>query len=515
MKVFYRPPATPEGQQFYTRYASLVPALTKSGYLAQIVSGLTEWGILYALIYSSLAAFWPDHAAAAGIAGATVGVLVVEVGLRRLLPYGARAIIYKRWQGLDLWISCVVLATAALLLAVSALLSFTGSRSLVDNMASPPAEATTTATDSLATAEADLVTASWQRDESDLVKAYDVRLDAVRKAAAATVRRLDGQLATIRTKERTSGQNYTTRRAQLAELKTDAEADRDEQLASLTTEREAQLAEIRSRNRGQLDGITVGRNNSRNQVANDNAAALQDHQQQVNSYGGGLAWFTVVCLVILIVSVVIKELHQAGAGIVEQVEPDAYTFEAGAVAAFVGALQGRFTRFAFGLVHHIERGTPEAPEPVAAPILWQHKDQLKVAQAADGVARRVKKLKPLKVRKGDDVAPAAAAPAERNQIGFSKNSSGKAKTPLTQLTQLHTTNAHIEPTQETTSEPSQAFVQSRLKMYRQRLGNAQQRATVQQRKRGEVNPKTAAAIQNNQQHVAHYSELLKSLTDEQ
>jgi hypothetical protein len=384
----------------------------------------------------------------------------------------------------------------------------------VDNIATPPAETTATATDSLAMSETATVTASWQRDEADLVKAYDVRLDAVSTAAAATVRRLDGQLATVRTKERTSGQNYTTRRAQLAELKTDAQADRDAQLATLATEREAKLAEVRSRYRGQLDGITAGRNDSRHQVATANAAALQDHQDKVGAYGGGLAWFTVVCLVILVVSVVLKELHQAGAGIVEQVEPDAFTFEAGPVAALVSAIGGRFTRFAFGVVHHIERGTPEAPEPVAAPILWQREDQLKVAKAAGGVKRRIKKLKPLKVRKGDDVAPVAAQ-QQRNQIGFGKKGSAPAKTPLTQPTQLHSTETATDPTQETTSEPSQAFVQSRLNMYRQRLGNAQQRAAVQQRKRGQVNPKTAGAIENNQRHVAQYTELLKSLTDEQ
>jgi hypothetical protein len=514
MKTFFSPPTTEDGQNFYTRYASLVPSLTASGYLSQIVSGLTEWGILYALIYSSLAVFWPEHAAIIGAIGAWIGVAIIEGGLRKLLPFSARAIIKKRWKGLDGWITGFVLATTALLLAASCFLSFAGSRSLVESVAAPPAAATAISSDSTATAEADMANATWEADVAAIRATYDVRMEAVKQSAAATLRRISGQLATVRTKERTSGQNYTTRRSELAEQRADAEADREAQLATLATNREAELAALRTGHRGRLATLTAGRDSTRHHVATANASALHDHQDKVGAYGGGLAWFTVVCLVVLIVSVIVAELHMAGAGIEELAEPDAYTFEGGPLAAFVGAIQARFTRFCFGLVHHIERGTPEAPEPVAAPILWQRANQLSVAKTEDGVERRVKKLKPMKQRKGDDVVPAAKT-QHRNQIGFTPN---EAKKPLTQPTQLHSDNTMPKPTQETppeaTSGPSRAFLQSRVKMYRQRMGNAQQRADAQNRKRGEVNPKTAAAIENNRQHVEHYSTLLKSLKDE-
>lgn len=417
MKVFYRPPTTDDGQAFYSRYASLVPALTLSGYLAQIVSGLTAWGILYALIYSSLAAFWPDAALAAGVVGASVGVLVVEAGLRRLLPYSARAIIFGRWSGMDLPLSIVVLLTTALLLAVSALLSFSGSRSLVDNVATPPAEATTTEADSLASSEAELVKADWQLAEGELVTAHRTRTDAVRRASAATVRRLDAQLATVKAKERTSGQRYTTRRAQLTEAREDALADRDDELASLAIEYEAELATMREGYRAQLASITSARDSTRHQTVAANAAALADHQQQVGQYGGGLAWFTVVCLVVLVVSVVVRELHLAGAGIVEQVEPNAYTFEAAALPALLGAIGNRVARWSHGVVHRIEQGTPEAPPPVAAPTIHQRREGLTLANV-DAVPRR---LKPVRVLKPERNVKAPAAEARRTVVGFRRN----------------------------------------------------------------------------------------------
>lgn len=513
MKFFLSPPTSEDGQRFYTRYAPLIPKLKLPGYLSQIVSGLTEWGILYALIYSSLAVFWPDHAAVAGLIGATVGVTIIEGGLRGLLPFSARAIIKRRWKGLDGWISAIVLSLTALLLAGSAYLSFAGSRSLVESIATPPAETTTTLSDSLATSEAALVNTAWQSDADAIKTAYDVRLDAVRLAAAATLSRLDASLAALRTKERTTGQRYTTARSDVRQQITDAKADRDTELAKLNTAREAELADLRTGYRRRLGGITSGRDSTRHHVATTNALALADHQDKVGAYGGGLAWFTVLCLLVLIVSITVEELHMAGAGIEELAEPDAYTFEGGAVAAFREALAARGRRFIFGLVHHIERGTPEAPEPVAAPIVWQRADRLNVASTTSGVTR---KLKPLKPMKGTDSPPEATPPAERRLAGFTRTDTPTETTDTSRALysppKNHENHENHKPLKNHET-PEMREAKQRLKRYKKRLGEHTQKAKVQQRNSGEVKARTAEAIQNNQGWVAHYEGILKSLSN--
>lgn len=511
MKFFLSPPTSEDGQQFFTRYAPLVPKLKTPGYLSQIVSGLTEWGILYALIYASLVAFWPSVAAIAGVIGATVGVIIIEGGLRGLLPFSMRAIIKKRWQGLDGWISVIVIGITVLLLAASAFLSFAGSRSLVESMAAPPAAETTTATDSLATSEAVLVNASWQSDAEAITTAYDVRLDAVGMAAAATLQRLNAQTSNLRTKETTTGQKFITARAEVRQQIADAKADRDTELAKLKTTREAELEDLRTRYRGRLDGITVGRDTTRINIATSNTSALQDHQAKVGAYGGGLAWFTVLCLIVLIVSIAVEELHLAGAGIEEQAEPDAYTFEGGAVAAFRGAVSSRFRRWLFGLVHHIERGTPEAPEPVAAPIIWQRGDVLKIATTNNGVTRKLKPMKPMKGTESVPVEP------ERRLAGFTRtdattdtsDTSRVFYSPLRSTEKPPTTKASVS---HETTEMREA--KQRLKRYKKRFGEHTQKAKVQQRKDGEVKTRTAEAITNNQIWVRHYEGILKNLTNE-
>ena len=385
MKIFYQPPSTPEGKRFFSRYAALIPNLTVAGYLAQLVSALTEWGILYALLFTSLAPLWPEYAAAASIGGATVGVAIIEIGLRRLLPFASRAVILKQWKGYDGGISAVVLVATLLLLGASATLSFTGSRSLVSAVATPPTLASSTASDKLADREGSLAKASWEKDEADVAGSYAARITATRTSTSATIRRIQGRIDQLKAKERTSDQRYTTRIAELERDEAEALANRDEKVAGLTEEREAALVKVRDRYRGKLDAIEVDKVTTRANVAQANEAAMVDHQLTVSHHGGGLAWFTVVCLVILLVSVVVKELHHAGAGIEERVQPDAFTFEEGPLLSLYKALTARLRREVYCLVNWVERTTPDALPPVQSPVLWEREDdwRVKVTRAAE------------------------------------------------------------------------------------------------------------------------------------
>jgi len=66
----------PQNEVFFQRYAGLVPTLSKLGYLAQVVSALTEIGILFALIRGAIADVAPPMVATgAGLIGAILGTL--------------------------------------------------------------------------------------------------------------------------------------------------------------------------------------------------------------------------------------------------------------------------------------------------------------------------------------------------------------------------------------------------------------------------------------------------------
>jgi hypothetical protein len=157
-------------------------------------------------------------------------------------------------------------------------------------------------------------------------------------------------------------------------------------------------------------------------------------------------------------------------------------------------------------VHHIERGTPEAPEPVVAAVIWQRANVLNVATSRKGIVRKLKPLKPLE---GVENTPAEP---ERRQVGFTRSTTSEPPTPPCTLYSPPTTN-HQPPTANHET-PGMREAKQRLKRYKKRLGEHTQKAIIQQRKGGEVRPRTAEAITNNEEWIGHYEAVLKGLNPE-
>jgi hypothetical protein len=373
MKVFFSLPKSEDEQRFYSRYAPLVPTAKKTGYLAQVVSAGTEFGVIYSIAFSNLVPLFPERAAAAALVLAVVGVAFIEIGLRKFLPYGARAVIHRRWQGLDGWISGFVLVACLILLGTSGALSFTGSRSLVAAVAPPPEITTTQATDSTTTA----------RKESTAAN-YSEMIGAVEQSAAADLLELDAALLRYVEREDRTGRRYTTKKNQIREQIEGVKAERARRVAKLRTERAQALARIDEHHAVALEELE-----KENDTAQATAAAL------VDDYGNGLAYFTLFGLLVLVLSVIIVELHHAGSGMSENVEPGAYDFEAGPLVALVSAVGGWIDRKVYGLIHQIERGTTDAPEPVAAPTVWKReREGIPHAVTRRGAVRKAGKIAP-------------------------------------------------------------------------------------------------------------------------
>ena len=440
MKIFYQPPSTPEGERFFSRYAALIPNLTVAGYLGQVVSALTEWGILYALLFTSLAPLWPEYAAKAAITGATVGVTIIEVGLRRLLPFAARAVILKQWKGYDGGISAVVVGATVLLLSASATLSFTGSRSLVTAVATPPTLASSEVSDDRARRQEAATSSAWKQDEGDVVQSYAARIEAARTSAAGAARRVQGRIEQYRAKERVSRQPHTTIIAGLERQEADILGARDEKIATLTEARETELTKVRERYREKLEAIETDNTSTRAGIAQANEATLVDHQLTVSRHGGGLAWFTLVCLTLLVVSIVVKELHHAGAGVEERVQPDAFTFEQGPLLLLYKALTVRVRREVYSWVNWVERTTLEAPEPVQSPVLWRRETpwRVKVSRVA-AAEMEEEKLAPDQLKYEPSVKTTPATPPPRLDVDVLDQESR----PSRELDALENASTHL------------------------------------------------------------------------
>lgn len=382
----------PKDNDFFNRYATLVPTLNILGYLAQVVSALTEIGVIFLLIFSSLAGFFPALAFPVAFIGCVIGTAFIEVGLRKFTPYSVRAILYNRFQGLDRIMSIFVLAACLLLLGASAFLSFKGSKTIVEAVAPPPATITTASADSTASAAKVETMAQYRADSIGIANRHAAQVQALKTSAASAIAAGKMELRNIEAKERATGQPFGTQKREARKRIADMEAKRDAQLAQLEADKAAALASLTADRKSAAQRIEANHSARRDSVTTYNAGAIEQAANQVKNYGGGLAWFTVVCLVVFILSVALNEVHAKGSGIEEVPQPNQYHFSESITAEFMNAASDRLNYNLRSKIRRWADKTPDPMEPKAPPVLYELSDtsqpRRKIGAQNSGIAQQ-------------------------------------------------------------------------------------------------------------------------------
>ena len=360
----------PGNNDFFTRYASLVPTLHKLGYIAQVVSALTEIGIIYSLAFTAIIEVLPSLAVPMAAAVAILGTAFLEVGLRTFLPFSVRAILHKRFKGLDLAMTVFILATCTGLLISSGLLSFKGSKEMVETV-KPPAEQRTTAgaDSSYQVAEARAL-ATFRADSTAIADRYRAQIDAIRTAAASEIASEKQALTRLSVRERSTGQTFSTQKATIRERISQLEARRDAQAAELTGKQADELSAAQQQRGKALEAAGAELATAKGEVKQFNSDALSKNERQFKGYGAGLAWFTVVCLFVLIFSVILHEIHHKGSEIAEQVQPSQYDFSQGVFSEFLEAVNNRLQYLLRSRIAAFDEATPDPPLPVLPGALY-------------------------------------------------------------------------------------------------------------------------------------------------
>lgn len=334
----------PSNTEFFNRYAGLIPTLKIGGYLAQIVSYATEIGVLYAIIRSTTSDFLPiDTAHKTAIAGALLVALFLEVTLRKLLPYAARAILYKRTAGPDALMSAFILTAAGLLLFASGYLSFAGSKDLVEYTTPPPPPPSTLQIDTMAAGRRAATLANWAKDSATIAASHAAQI----AAHQTSLRQL-----------RRSPANAGARR-ELTKAIAKAKADQA-----------TQTARAWSQTRAQLDAIEAGHQNERNELKEEAAQQKEATAAKINRYGSGLGYFTLVCLIVLIIAVFLTEVYEQGAGIETIYHPTQYDFAPGVLVEAFEAATERINQTARARIYAFADATPPPPLPAQMQPLY-------------------------------------------------------------------------------------------------------------------------------------------------
>jgi hypothetical protein len=132
----------------------------------------------------------------------------------------------------------------------------------------------------------------------------------------------------------------------------------------------AQEAALKAKN-ASLTTIEAEHSQQRLKIETKNSNAEASTENQVNKYGGGLAWFTIVCHLVLLLSITIHEIHRKGSAIEEVALPNQYFFSQSIAAEFWEMVSDKINYHLRSFIRKQAARTPEAPAPEEPPTLWE------------------------------------------------------------------------------------------------------------------------------------------------
>ena len=504
MKTLY---SLPKNKGFFDNYVTLIKSVILAGIFAKVVRGMTESGAIFTSTKHSLEpfqlGFWGTVIAVLVAALATV---VIEIGLRKTFPVAVDAVLYKRWTGLHRWISIFVWMLSIVLFAASGLLSFHNSRVIVDDFTPPPVEETTTETDSLYHVEVSKQRKVFVADSTMIADTYAAKIAATITAYDGQIKAETEKLRGYERREHRSGNSYASSKDRVRQQRAELEADKAAEVAKLTAARADELNGVRQSLRDMTEVATTDRKDAAEAVEEANRQAELDRLANVDKYGGGLGWFTVVCLFLFAVSVVLDRIHRKGAGIEERVQIEAYDFRPGALREWWSAISERISWKLHSKITAFANKPPSAPlpaEPGAVYDLAEALQHLTIKLQLDQADEDEPRIVYLNTKE-----PEEEAPPQRRQIGYRQG--GNSTEGSCDLYSTRNTNDGNTKHEHETVDLREA--KQRLKLYLKRLGSHQQKALKQEQKNGRVCKRTADAITNNKQWVSHYEQLIQELS---
>jgi len=512
---------------FFATYAPLAATIRKSGWIAQVISGLTEIGGIYAAAYAALLPIFPYLATTAAGVIAVLGTGLIEVGLRVLAPYSVDAVLNKRYDGLHLAMTIATMTLTVFLIAASGWLSFNNSFIIVEEFTPAAETRESNSFDSLLLRRKDRLFAEWKADSTALTKQFATQITAQKQAYEGQYKALRRTLSNWYNREKRTGNSYATAKDRVRQELADLEANHLAQVAEWRAQEAKALQTAKERLLMGLSHSQTAYEASVDSLKQLNNEATVHRTETVRSYGSGLAWFTIVALLVFLASVILDRIHRKGSGIRETVELSQYDIAPNMIAEGWHAVRERLHFMVRNRIKAFADQTPPAPLPTRPTELYDPTQlanitiNLKLEQAADP-EERVIYLKPKRRPIGFHRATpdptggvpnpppnvngvqARIAPDVENQReevdSPASNTNEKAPTP--------NDSCAVKGTPANHADLSLSDLLQRLKMYKKRVGKHEAKKRAAEKAGQPVPKRTLNALANNKAWVHHYEKLI-------
>jgi hypothetical protein len=529
--------STPDNLNFFATYASMAVALRRSGWLAQVVSALTEIGGIYAAAYASLLPVVPQAALYGAATIAILGTAIIEIGLRVLAPHSVDAVLYKRYKGLHLAMTIAIWIMTVMLVSTSGVLSFRNSRTIVDQFTPEAEQWSTQSADSLLQKRTSQQRRTWQSDSASIVQRYAVQIQAQTTAYDNKRKAAKRKLSNIYNQERRTGKSYATAKDRVRQQLVDIEAEKASSIASLQTQQAQSLEEANTRFQDATDQYYQRYQTTIDSISQANQGAIAQRENTVQQYGTGLGWFTVVALFVFVVSVILDRIHSKGSGIRETVELNQYDIAPNTLTEAWSALRERIQYSVRYRVKAFADKTPPAPLPSSPNELYDPTQLTNITinvklDPESNTEERVIYVQPKRRQIGFQSAP----PANPATSPIAQSNKQCLNTENNNLTKREPTDSNKTPTEHEAGEGqspntnascavkgtpapheelSMPDLLQRLKMYKKRVGKHEQKKRTAEQAGKPVPKRTLNAIENNRNWVCHYQSRINKAKNEQ
>ena len=343
----------PQDTAFFERYADLTHTLTKVSVITQVFTGICEIGILYALIYPSVHDLVPSYAATISTIAAVFLAAILQLGLKKVFPYSVRAVLYKRFKGLDLAFSIGVFLLTIALLTVSVFLSYKGSKDIAAFAAPKSTEKTTTAQDSAKNAATIAANGRFTTDSATIETKFKGKTEALTAELQSRITAIE---------RNAQSRQATTLRAELKTKLAAMQADKATEIQAKSDLRTATIDRETSRADSQTDVIL-----------SDNRTAKEKAETKANSYSGYIGYFTLFCYIFFMFTYILNEIHHKGAKIDLTPMPSQRHFTPSVLAEFFEAAKERIDVILRTKVYNFANATAAQPLPDAIRSLYDFK----------------------------------------------------------------------------------------------------------------------------------------------
>lgn len=413
MKTFK---SMPKETAFFDRYANLIHSLTRFAVIAQVVTGLTEIGIIYSLLYPSISDLAPSYAAIITTPLSILFASLLQVGLKKVFPYSIKAILYKRFKELDLPFSIAVFVLTIALLTISVLLSYKGSHDIIDIAIQPPTDKTTTDTDSIKAATERQANATFTTDSATIETKFAGKSEAIQSEFLSRANGYDAQA------QRATGSIY---KAELTAKANGIKAELKTKLAILQSEKATEIEAKATERKATINRATDKNDQTTAEIKTANSEAKGKAEQRKGRYKNYIGFFTMFCYVFFLIAFVLDEIYKKGAKIDETPQPHQRHFAPSLFAEWIEAIKARFDTWLRSKIYAFADKTRASPLPNALNSLYDFKaETLKNVLVIETEPQETKVIKlpskPLRIAAKNATTQDATEPKQARQIGFFK-----------------------------------------------------------------------------------------------